>query len=187
MKVKKKHIQVIVFSSLIISIVIITTLAAQLFYVQWKKDTIASRYRNSIYDLTARIFRDDLIVRGAGISVKKVENAKRIPVFEGSIENKTGKTVTSILMEVSFLGEDGRVAYKGWFRPIGKGVYGYSSLPHGGTTGKVLLPGEMISFREMLPNCPRRIISGFSEGSGTGQNGEEEFELSYEIKGMSVI
>jgi hypothetical protein len=187
MKVKKKHIQVIFFSSLIISIVIITTLAAQLFYVQWKKDTIASRYRNSIYDLTARIFRDDLAVRDAGISVKKTEGSKRIPVFEGSIENRTGKTVTSILMEVSFLREDGSVAYKGWFRPIGEGMYGSPSLLRGGSTGKVLLPGEMISFREMLPNCPLEIISGFAEDPGPGRYGDEDFELSYEIKGMSVI
>ncbi|MBD3296963.1 MAG: hypothetical protein GF392_06295 [Candidatus Omnitrophica bacterium] len=187
MKVKKKHIQVIVFSSLIISIVIITTLAAQLFYVQWKKDTSASAYRNSIYDLTARIFRDDLVVRDAGISVKNPQGDQRIPVFEGSIENRTGKTITSILMEVSFLREEGSVAYKGWFRPVGEGMYGSSALLHGGATGKVLLPGEMISFREKLPNCPREIISGFAEGAGAARYDGEEFELSFEIKGMSVI
>ena len=189
MRIKRKHAQVIIYSSVIIAIVFISTLAGYSIYVQWKKDTFASKYRNSIYKLTSELFKNDIVL--SNIDVKMDENnvSAKVPLIEGRIKNNTGKTVTSVLVEVAFLEPDGRVLYRGWFHPLGERRFGSPIFsPSAQKTRNVLLPGEGITFRYLLRNCPREVVREISKKSEFAKNRTDNtINIFCSIEGLKVL
>ncbi|NQT32946.1 MAG: hypothetical protein HQ594_04665 [Candidatus Omnitrophica bacterium] len=189
MFLKRKHILVIVLSSLIIAVVFVSTLVGYSLYVQWKKDSFAVKYRNSVYRLTADLFRKDIVLSNMKVAFAGDEAFSGTPLVEGSLKNNSSKTVTSVLVEVSLRKADGTVIYKDWFYPLGKKPFAGSSLfPGIKQLGNVLLPGEGISFRYQLRNCSREVIdqllakTNFAKKPSAG-----DIELVYTISGASVI
>jgi hypothetical protein len=189
MRIKRKHAQVIIYSSLIIAIVFVSTLVGYSIYMQWKKDAFASKYRNSIYKLTAELFKNDIIL--SNIDVKMDENSthSQVPLIEGRIRNNTNKTITSVLVEVAFLAPDGRALYRGWFHPLGERRFGSSVFsPSGQKTRNVLSPGEGITFRYLLRNCPREVVREISKKSEFAKNNEDDtINLFCSIEGLKVL
>jgi hypothetical protein len=120
MFIKKKHGAVVFFSSIIIAVVFITTLVGYSLYIQWLKDKGIFKYRNSIYKLTAEIFKKDLDVYDVNAKIADDGLFQNMPVLRGSLKNNSEKIVSSVLMEVSFIRFDGTVVYKDWFYPLGQ-------------------------------------------------------------------
>ncbi len=187
--VKKKHVLVIVFSSLIISVVFLSTLVGYSIYLQWKEDSFALRYRDAIYRLTAQIFRNNIAVGNVTVKIGEDRPFKGMPMMEGSLKNNSSKTVTSILIEVSFSRPDGTVVYKDSFYPLGAYKYTHPALLTGmENTRNVLLPGEGISFRHLMRNCPREVVSQLSTRSKFAKSGsEDKLRFEYSINGMRVL
>ncbi|MEA3489076.1 MAG: hypothetical protein U9R44_01880 [Candidatus Omnitrophota bacterium] len=189
MFIKKKHILVIILSSIIITAVFVSTLIGYTLYIQWKKDSFELKYRNSIYKLTAELFRKDVFI--SNVNVKILNNMARpdVPVFEGTLKNNSNKIITSILLEVSFQGQDGTVAYKAWFHPLGEQYPGDFTLsPVKRQTRNILFPGKGLSFRHPLRNCPREIVTEVTAKSNFAKNdSKRSIKLVYSIEGLSVL
>ena len=184
---KKKHFPVIIFSSAIVIVVFFSTLAGYTAYTQYKKDAITSNYRNSIYELTADIFRKDLVFYN--ITIKKSEDRSAFPVFEGAVKNNSGKTFTSVLVEMSFVDPDGRVLYKDWFHPAGEKYFDDPVFfPTSDKTEDVLAPGESISFMYSMRNCPDGIFDRVSEKKGFAKSdSSKDVEFVYSVEGLKVL
>ncbi|MFH1552946.1 MAG: hypothetical protein ABID83_04845 [Candidatus Omnitrophota bacterium] len=189
MFLKKKHILVIIFSSLIITVVFVSTLIGYSLYIQWKKDSFALRYRNSIYKLTAELFRKDVITSNMSVKIGGKELFPGLPLLEGSLKNNSNKTVTSVMVEVYFLRPDGTVVYKDWFYPLGEQHFGSPALLPGiKQTRNILLPGEGISFRHLLRNCPRELVEQVSVRTKLAKNSSKDrIKMVYSIVGLSVL
>jgi hypothetical protein len=189
MFIKRKHIAVIIFSSVIIAIVFMSTLVGYSLYIQWKKDTFALRYRNSIYKLTAELFRKDITISNVYIKMESDELSSGMPLMEGSLRNNSNKTITSIMIEVSFLAPDGTIVYDSWFDPLGGQHFGGPPLLSGAKqTSNILLPGEDISFRHLLRNCPPEVVAQLAtKAEFAKSHPKDNVKLEYSIAGLSVL
>lgn len=185
MFLKSKNANVIMYSSVVIAIVMISTLFGYSLYIQWKEDSFALRYRNSIYKLTAAMFRSDIQLSNVTVRPWGDGPYGDVPVFEGSIKNNSQKALTSITVEVSFRRPDGTVLYKTWVHPLGEKESGARAvLPEDGHARSVLSPGESMSFAQMLKNCPKEVLSTLPSRPKSGK-GDIAFE--YTIVGASVL
>lgn len=190
MVIKSKHRTVILFSSAIIAMVIVSTLIGYSLYIQWKEDAFAASYRNSIYKLTAEIFKTDIEIHNIATRFGNgTSSLSKIPVLEGKLKNNSSKTITSIMLEVSFSRPDGYVVYKDWFYPLGEGILAgspfFSSVKQ---TRDVLQPGENMSFKYLLRNCPSEVISRFFTKTGFAKTGSEgEIKLAISLSGVSIL
>ena|GEM_PF-710081 len=189
MFIKKKHIAVIIFSSIIIAVVFMSTLIGYSLYIQWKKDSFALRYRNRIYKLTAELFRKDIIISNVYVKMENDGPFSEMPVVEGSLKNNSNKTATSVMIEVSFLAPDGAVIYDSWFDPLGEQRFGSPPLLFGGRqTRNVLLAGKSMSFRHLLRNCPPDVVAQVSTTADFAKSySKDKTKLVYSVTGLSVL
>ncbi len=189
MFIKRKHIAVIIFSSIIIAVVFVSTLIGYSLYIQWKKDSLALKYRNSIYKLTAELFKNDVVLSNVCVKMEDGKLLSEMPLLEGRLKNNSNKTITSIAIEVSFLAPDGTVVYDSWFNPLGEEYFGTPPLLSGmRQTRNVLLPGEGISFRRLLRNCPPEVVAQLSAKAEFARNQpENKVKLVCSIAGLSVL
>jgi hypothetical protein len=189
MRIKKKHILVVVFSSVIITVVLVSTLVGYSLYIQWKEDSFAAKYRNSIYKLTAEMLRKDITIANTSVRIGKDEPFSGMPVLEGSIKNNSPKTITSMMIELSFFRPDGSVVYKDWFYPLKeKQVSQPVSFSGAERTRNVLLPGEGMTFRHLLRSCPHALVTQIAMDEEFAKTGSEnDIKLEYSITGLSVL
>lgn len=184
---KKKHLPVIIFSSSIVAIVFFSTLAGYHVYMQYKKDVTSSNYRNSIYELTADIFRPLIVFNS--VAVKKEGSIHPFPVLEGNVRNNSNKTVLSLLLEITFVDTYGRVLYKEWFHPVGDKYFdGAVFFPSQAKRGDVLMPGDSLSFMHEMRNCPVDVIERLATRRGFARpDPSKDVKLVYTIKGLKVL
>lgn len=189
MFLKSKHANVIIYSSLVIAIVLVSTLAGYTLYIQWKEDSFALTYRNSIYKLTAEMFRQDVILSNVNVKIWEGAPYGEMPVFEGKIKNNSAKAVASLTIEVAFRRPDGSVAYKAWMNPLGdKESSPYPISAGVGHARNVLLPGEGMSFAQILRNCPREVTASLPRKSKLAKDvAKKDLVLEYAIVGVSVL
>lgn len=188
MLLRNKHANVILYSSVVIAVVLVSTLTGYTLYIQWKEDSFALKYRNSIYKITAEMFRPEIVMSNASAKISEGEPFSGMPVFEGSIRNNSAKTLSSVTIEVVFRRSDGSVIYRGWITPVGEnGVPHKAQFPGEEEIGSALMPGEGMSFRFFLKNCPREIVSSLPRRSGLSVNpSRNKFKLEYSVVGVSV-
>jgi hypothetical protein len=189
MFIKKKHILVIIFSSVIISVALVSTLIGYTLYIQWKEDSLALKYRSSIYKLTAGLFRNEVALSNVRIMTEGEDQQSGRIFLEGNLKNNTNKTITSLLIEVYFDEPDGTVVYKNWFHPLGEAHLGGPSIFFGAhPANNVLLPGEDISFRHHFPNCPRKLSEELFRKTKFARRDEKGgVTMRYSIEGLSVL
>lgn len=193
MFIKRKHIVVIITSSIIIIAVFVFTLIGYLFYVQWKKDSLALRYRSFLYRLTAELFKNDITISNINVKTGGEDLFSKILFVEGSLKNNSNKTITSIRIKLSFLKQDGTILYNSWLFPLGEHpeeeLGGTVDFSEGKQTKNVLLPGDGISFKHFLRSCPREIIEQFSVKTGFAKSFSlrDRAKLVYAITGVTVI
>lgn len=188
MFLRNKHANVIIYSSIVIAVVLVSTLAGYTLYIQWKEDSFALKYRNSIYKITAEMFRPEIAISNASAKISEGEPFDGMPVFEGSIKNNSVKTLSSVTIEVVFRRKDGSVVYRGWLRPVGENGVSYKAqFPGEEKIGNALMSGEGMSFRFFLKNCPREIASSLPRRSDlSGNQSRDRFKLEYSVVGVSV-
>jgi hypothetical protein len=184
---KKKHLPVIIFSSAIVIVVFFSTLLGYSAYIQYKKDAITSNYRNSIYELTADIFRNDIVFHD--VALKTQSEKSDFPVFEGSIVNRSNKTFASVLIEVSFVDPDGSVLYKSWFHPGGQKYFdGPVFFPTPDKAEVILAPGATVYFVHSMRNCAPEIVERVSMKKGFAKaDPSKNVEFLYSIEGLKVL
>lgn len=190
MFIKRKHRLVIGFSSFIIGMVFVLTLVGYNLYIKFKGDGSAANYGSSIYKLNAELFRKDIILSNVSVETDKHASRARLPFIKGSLKNNSNKTVSSVLVEVSFQKRDGSVLYKERIYPLGDKKLSSRavSLFFGrGRTYNVLLPSEGISFRHSIGNCPNEIYEQFSNKTNFAKNSKNKITIVYSISGLDVI
>ena len=189
MFLRSKHANVIVYSSIVIAVVMVSTLVGYILYIQWKEDSFALRYRNSIYKLTAAMFKSEILL--SNVSIRPWEESAHVdvPIFEGSIKNNSSKALTSVTVEISFRRPDGSVVYKSWVHPLGeKESMARPVLPVMGHARSVLLPGEGMSFSQMLKNCPKEVLTSLPRKAKAAKGSpKSDIAAEYTIVGVSVI
>ncbi|MFH1836798.1 MAG: hypothetical protein ABH862_01610 [Candidatus Omnitrophota bacterium] len=189
MFIKKKHMSVVIFSSVIISVVFIVTLAGYHIYIQWKQDTLASKYRNSIYKLTAELFKNDVLLSNVSFRSAEKEGAPALPLLEGNLKNNSEKKITSISVEIALVDPEGVVVYRELVNPLEGGFLGFSVNPSVRVyPEKILLPGEDMTFCHFDKNCPREVTEKMSTKTKFAKDGSGgELKLVFSIAGMSVL
>lgn len=186
MFVKPKNVIVIVLSSVIVASVFVSTIAGYSFYTQWKKDSFTAMYKSSIYRLTGEIFKNEVAVSNINVYVDPEKAKHSVPIIEGTIKNSTTKTISSIVIELSFSNNKGVVIYNDWFYVLDNVDLGI--LSSAGTTKNVILPGGVVSFKEILKNCPQSVIDKIrGRGMFAKSDSEEAIVVSCKVAGMSVI
>ena len=180
---------VIAFSSLIIGVVLVSTVIVYTLYVEWKNNSFIQRYSDSISRITAEMLRKDVGIANVRVGLHKEGPFSGMPFMEGSLKNNSKKTLTSIRLELSLQKPDGSVVYKGWLHPIGEERFARSaSFSDTEDTRNVLSPGESISFRHLLRNCPPEVISQFSSKKEFAKtDAEDNIKLDYLITRMTVL
>ncbi|MFH1847483.1 MAG: hypothetical protein ABH869_08040 [Candidatus Omnitrophota bacterium] len=193
MFIKKKNLVVIIFSSAVIAVVFLSTLIGYSLYLQWKKDAFALNYRNSIYRLTAELFRNNVNLSNINVDLRDNGLFSAMPILEGNIKNDTGKIITSILLEISFSEQDGSIIYRDWVYPMG-GEHAekywaetplFSARKQART---VLSPGEGITVRHLLRKCPPEVVALLSAKTNFAKSGtSHKIKFNYTIEGLSVL
>ncbi|MCK5450676.1 MAG: hypothetical protein KAI70_02780 [Candidatus Omnitrophica bacterium] len=185
MFIKRKHRTVILFSSAIIVAVFLSTIIGYSLYIQLKKDSFSSSYRNSIYEMTAELFKNDIEIVNIGIKIGRGNILSEIPFVEGTLKNNSEKTIRSMLLEVSFTRPSGEVIYKDRVYPLWSGTLVSRDIDI--KEGEILLPGESISFQNVLKNCPRELVEEFlTQTKFAKGNMEEKMKFICLIKGLMV-
>ncbi|HNX90918.1 MAG TPA: hypothetical protein PKY78_07580 [Candidatus Omnitrophota bacterium] len=192
-KMGRKHTLLVVSSSLIITVVFVATFIGYNVYMQWVEDTISLRYRDSIYKLTAGIYKNDIVIMGvvpkAGKEIIFSGSGAGMPLLEGKVKNNTSKIITSVMVEIYFSRSDGSVVYRDWFYPLGEKMF--FSSPFFSSKIKpqmVLPPGETMTFRYLLRNCPAEIASQLMSKKGfSKEDPGKEIKMNLKVAGVSVL
>lgn len=189
MFIKKKNLLVVSFSSVIIATVFVATLVGYNLYLQWKKDAHDLKYRNSIYRLTADMFRNDVVLSDVDVKLEGGGSFQPLPFLEGSIKNNANKPISSLLLEISFTTPDNEVLYNNWVYPLGeRDLVNPASFAGGKHVKSILLPGEGITFRHILRNCPPEVVEKLSNKSKFARDEEKgRLKMSCSVAGMSVL
>ena len=186
MFVKPKNIVVIVLSSVIVASVFMTTIVGYSFYTQWKKDSFTAMYKSSIYRLTGEMFKNEVTISNINVYVDSSRTKRSAPIVEGSIKNNTGKTISSIMIEVSFSNNKGVVVYNDWFYVLNN--VEREILSPAGIGNNVVFSGGVVSFKEILKNCPKSVVEKIREKTVFAKSDSEEaIVVSCKATGMSVI
>ena len=186
MNLKNKHVLVISLSSLVVAIVLVSTLIVYSLYLDWKEDSKALQYNNSIYRVTADMFAKYVAVSNVNVNAAGNDIFRHIVVIEGSVKNNSDKTITSLMLEVSFSRPDGTVIYRDWLYPIGDNRSSYTSSSV--SAKNVLSQGEGVSFRHILVNCPAEVAEGIQFNTKFAKiPADKRIQMEYEIAGMSVL
>lgn len=189
MAIKKKHWLLITLSSSIVAVVILCTLFGYGIYMQWKNDLYAVRYRDSIYRITADIFRHQIEISGVRTVYEENGRSLKVPYVEGKIRNNSPKTLVSMMIGLSFSSPSGVVLYRDWFFPFGGERLPdspfFSAMKH---AKKSLPPGESMSFRYQLKNCPEEVVEDIARNRSFAKEsgGKKEIKLELSISGLSV-
>lgn len=189
--IKKKQRVLVLFSTLIVTVVILSTLLGYSLYVEWKEDSFASGYRHMIYKLTGDIFRETI-----NISNIRVEPGPRrprsaggspIPMVCGDIKNSSMKTIASLRFEVSFSREDGTVVYRDWFYPLGEKDLPVSPFFSGAAReGEPLPAGERKTFKYVMKNCPAEVSDSIFADSAFAKGEGEKLNVNVTVAGVRV-
>ncbi|MBD3379266.1 MAG: hypothetical protein GF408_02270 [Candidatus Omnitrophica bacterium] len=186
---KRKYISVVIFSCLIIAVVFISTIAGYSLYIQWKEDSLALAYRKSIFEITGQIFRDRILISNVRARIPSSGPMAGLPMLEGEIKNTTDKTISSVLLEVSFVKKNGKVLYKDRVYPLDENdgrQHAYISGTK--TTGALLKPQGYLEFRHLMRNCPQEVLDHLSVKENFARSaGEDRIVLEYKIKGIRTI
>ncbi|MBU0570753.1 MAG: hypothetical protein KJ995_05165 [Candidatus Omnitrophica bacterium] len=190
--IKNKHFKVILFSSFIVVVVMLSVLIGYGIYLQWKEDAGAAQYQSFLRKVTAGMWRDEIVIYNAAVKPGEDDGAsgmpEGMPVLDGKIRNNSGKTITSMMLEVVFSRPDGFVIYRDWFYPLDRDVLSRSPFFSGRKRkGAVLAAGEYMSFRHAIGNCPSAILEqihtkGVFAKKGRGEN--IQFDIS--VRELSV-
>jgi len=168
----------------------VSTLIGYSLYVHWKEDSFALKYRNSIYKLTAELFKDKIAISNVSVGNKNSQIPSSVPFVKGSLKNNSAKTVSSVLIELVFQEPNGIVVYKDWIYPLGvKKTQKTFPLFYGLVeTSNVLLPGEGISFRHPLRNCPSAVLRRITEKTNFARKDEKNaIEISCSVVGLDLL
>ncbi len=191
--IKNKHFRVILFSSFIVVVVMLSVLIGHSIYLQWKEDAGSARYQSFVYKVNAEIFRDNIAIYNTTVRLggdnRESGVPEGMPVLDGKIKNSSGKTVTSMMLEVAFSRPDGSVIYRDWFYPLDQDFLNRSPLFSGRKrTGTALADGEYMSFRHALGNCPSEILAQIhTKGVFAKTERDEDIQFDLSIRGLSVL
>lgn len=151
---KPKSIIVIIFSSLLISAVILLTILALSVYVGWKDKEAVVLHRERMAMLNAKFYGPFIAIEGLKAEYGKKDIKDKF-VLEGIVKNTGLRTVTSLKIEVGFLNRNKDIIYVERFYPLKvslppltKTIAALSLF----TSGKerVLLPNEGVRFTQVL-------------------------------------
>jgi hypothetical protein len=184
---KKKHFPVILFSSSIVIVVFLSTLFGYSLYTQFKKDAFTAGYWDSIYAISADIFREDIVLTNT--NVKTDESGEEAPVVTGTIRNNSERQITNVLIEFSFSEQDGRVLYKEWVRPLaGQSFDGVRFFTDPVSGEEVISPGGSFNFRHVMRNCPKNVIRRIPTKRGFGRkDGSRKIEFKSSVGALKIL
>ena len=151
MRIKPRTIPIVTLSSIIIASVLALTIFSFYVYLGWKEKNIERKYRISLQDLNAQLFRK-YIMLDVQARIGSEEGFKNWPLVCGTIKNKSNKKIYSLKLKVSFSDPEGRVLYVDSFYPVGPKVRALIDM--GNITKSFLLEGDSVSFNHQLTNCP---------------------------------
>lgn len=189
MFVKKKHISVIFWSSTVVAVIFISTLAVYNLYFHWKENRYYSQYRDTIQDLNAKMFSDTVVLDQMEVTIAKSRRDHALgAILRGTLVNNSSKTLNSALLEVNFKDYRGEVLHKTWIYLLSSGVVsGYAGAKFNDMV-EILKPGESFTFRHNLQNCPTEILASIDQERGFARGREKDkVYITYAICGLDIL
>lgn len=184
MIIKRKSTFVIFFSSSLITLVLVITLAAFYLYLNFKEENNKLAYQKSLYELNAQLFAKYVDIASVILKIGDKGYFRNRPIFEGKITNRSDKKILSLKIKVAVMDSKNKTIYSTSLYPIQPETY-LTVIPKG--TGNFLAPGDSISFKHILKNYPKDIMTillmknTFAKGKDA-----EKLNIDYKIEGLIV-
>ena len=168
-------------------VVFLSTLFGYSLYTQFKKDAFTAGYWDSIYAISADIFRKDIIFLNT--NVKMGGSGEETPVVTGTLRNNSARPITNVLIELSFSESDGRVLYKEWVRPLaGQSFDGVRFFTDPVSGEEVISPGGSFNFRHVMRNCPKNVTRRMSTKRGFQRKDESrKIDFKYSVGALKIL
>jgi len=184
MIIKKKSILVIIISSALISVVFVMTLIGLFLYFDWMEQNERDQYLKTLYELNAGLFEKYLSFESLIVKIGSSGYFEGKPVVEGTIQNRSNKKILSIKVKLSLVNQDKKVIYVESFYPLWSKTY----VPLlSKKTGTYLSPSDSISFKHILGNCPRNVVSYLKEKNLFAKSkGKEDLQLRYRMEEVMI-
>ena len=146
---------VILISSLMISAVLVLTIAGSSLYISWKEGDAARSHSLEMAKLNAQLYGRHIKIFDLAAKIGRDSIYKNKYLIEGTIKNTGFRTISSVTIEVDFLNAARKTIQTEEFKPLG------SSLPPSKlsmatlsifTSGKELplAPGKNLRFKHIL-------------------------------------
>lgn len=185
MLIKKKSIIVITLSSIIISLVLILTVIGFYLYLCLKERDASDQYLKSLSEINAKIYSKYIAVSPLVIKIDEEGIFEGEPIVEANINNQSEKKIKSFKLKLSIFDRDRKVLYLDTFYPIRPESY-FGVVAN--DTGNYLAPGDTLSFKHILKNCPKEIESYLKIKSRFAKKKDAgDLEIGYECKIEEVI
>lgn len=170
MIMKKKSLVVIFISGLLVSLVLVLTLAGYAVYIQLKDEESRIIYSETLRKINARFYSKQIGVTNIGANIERKGPLEGKPVVQGNIRNSSGRSIKDMLLEINFLDKDDAVIYTVIFRPqeppLGSGILSKVSIPYlNRPAGNVISPGANLPFKRILSGCPEEILTVLANNS----------------------
>ncbi len=180
MIIKRKSLLVILLSTAVISFVLIITLIGFYLFLSWQQETDEYAYKSQISDLNAAIYDTHIYIKGISARIDTDGLFKNKPVVQGRISNKTNKNIISLELRINFEDQKGRVIFMDKFFPV-YNDFGVGIIAE--KTGNYLAPGDSISFKHLLENCPKQILEHLKKQAVfVKDNKNGQLNLSYKLE-----
>ena len=169
MLIKRKSFIVALVSGIIISLVLVLTLAGYFMYIELKGDKFKRDYQELLHKTKASIYSKYLDISGLDARIENSGPLRGKPVLEGIITNKGKKNISDIAIKINFVDNDNAVLYEFVMRPqepaLGYAGIAQVTIPYLYSPPRsVLKPNENITFKKIMTNCPTEIFIELKEG-----------------------
>lgn len=169
MLIKRKSLVVALVSSIVIALVLILTLAGYFVYVEFKGDEFRRYYYELLEKAKANVYSKYIGITKLDARIENAGPLKGKPIIEGTVANKGTREIANLTIKIDFLDKDNAVIYEAALRPqepaLGSDIISRVAIPYLYTPPKtVLKPGEQITFKKIIANCPTEIFVELREG-----------------------
>lgn len=187
MLMKKKSMIVAIASGLVISSVLILTLAGYILYLEIKSEEFKRSYAALLAKVNARVYSRKIEIAGLESKVEISGALKGKAVIEGVFKNNGYREISDILLKVKFLDRDGAVIYETVLRPLepslGTSALPDVTIPYLYTPSRASVrPGSSMAFKKILSNCPKEVSAELRGAKGLAKGSDRwPGKLVYEI------
>lgn len=172
--IKRKSLVVACTSGVIISAVLILTLAGYSVYTELKGEEFKRSYQELFQKVNAKVYSKHIDVSRLDAKTEDSGALRGKPVVEGIIKNNGTRNIVNLAVKVNFLDKDGAIIYEIVFHPqepsLGSAGLTQVAIPYLYNPARMpIKPGDSLPFKKILNDCPQEILGELDKNKGFGK------------------